>query len=480
MGKLSPQKRRFWFYTMIIALALLVCLIVFKDEFSEFLNFMNSKLSVLNSLIIGAVIAYLINPVEKFFGRVYRKVKNYKTQRFLSIFSAYFFVIGIITLFIIISVPQLVRSVNELPVKLQEFLTIVTTHVKSWYDDFIISDFYKSIVEYTGKELDVNELLDSLMETSLNIDKLLNDITTYVIILVGKLYTGVTDGIVGLVLSIYLIASKDKLKAQAKKITTAIVGTERMDGVLEVVRYTDHAFGGFIQGKLINAVIITILTLIAFMIFGIPYPQLLALIIGVTDIIPIFGPFIGAIPSAFVVLIAAPEKLIPMLLIILIIQQIDGNYIGPKILGESTGLSSLGVFVAIIVMGGYFGLIGMLIGVPTFAVAQYLITKAVDKRLAEKGVSTDIEDYYSDSMAGNYERTAIHQNLFTKIVDPMIRFVKIAVMGIVNFIKKLPKIRKKTSTNTNKKTKIVKKSKLQISESESTSEDNNEQNTNND
>ena len=196
-----------------------------------------------------------------------------------------------------------------------------------------------------------------------------------------NLYTGVSDAFLGIVFSIYLLIAKDRLKAWYKKIIYAICGKEKSGEFLEVLKYTDKTFGGFIQGKLINAVIITILTYIAFWIFNIPYPQLLAVIIGVTDIIPVFGPFIGCIPSAFIVIIAAPEKLIPMLIIILVIQQIDGNYIGPKILGESTGLSALGVFAAIIVMGGYFGIIGMLIGVPTFAVALYLIDKAVDKKL---------------------------------------------------------------------------------------------------
>ena len=183
---------------------------------------------------------------------------------------------------------------------------------------------------------------------------------------------------------------------------------------------------------------------------------MLALIIGVTDIIPIFGPFIGAIPSAFIVLIAAPEKLIPMLLLILIIQQVDGNYIGPKILGESTGLSALGVFVAIIVMGGYFGIIGMLIGVPTFAVAQYWITKRVNKKLIERGLSADLADYYSDSSLTYVEGNALHKNLFTKIVDPIIKFIKFLCLSVAKFFKKLPKVVRKTPV-VNKKEKLVKK-----------------------
>ena len=444
MSKPTLEKKKIIFFTSIAIIALLILIIIFNDEFSDFWNDINKQLSVLNSLVIGAVIAYLINPIEKFFFNCFGKIKNYKTKKFLSIFLTYILSIGMIVLFMVIAVPQVVKSINELPLRLKEFVAVISEKITIWYDEFINSEMYASIVEATGKEIDINKILNSLVETYGDLDALLNSVSEYLIVFFSKLYTGVSDTFIGIIFSIYLLVSRDKLKAQAKKFTTAIVGPERIDGVLDTVRYTDHAFGGFIQGKLVNAVIIFILTFIAFWIVGIPYPQLLALIIGITDIIPVFGPFIGAIPSAFIVLIAEPDKVIIMLLLILVIQQIDGNYIGPKILGESTGLSALGVFVAIIVMGGYFGILGMLIGVPTFAVAQYLITKAVDKRLAEKGITTDLEEYYTDAENLHANENAIHNNLFTKIADPIINFFKKIFIAILNFFKKLPKIRKKS------------------------------------
>ena len=444
MAKWNMQKKRLVFSILLIALALVVVIIIFKDQFSNFVDDVNEKLSVLSSLFIGAIIAYLINPVEKFFFSCYRKIQKHNIRKFLSILSSFVLVIGMIVLFVVISLPQIAKSVGELPARLQEFATAVSEKLTVWYNDFIDSEFYHTIVETTGKEIDINEILASLGETYLNIDTLLNQISTYLVQFVKNLYTGISDTFIGLIFSVYLLAAKDRLKAQAKKLTTAIVGTERIDGVLDTLRYTDHAFGGFIQGKLVNAIIIFVLTFLAFWIFGIPYPQLLALIIGITDIIPVFGPFIGAIPSAFIVLIAAPEKVIPMLLIILIIQQIDGNYIGPKILGESTGLSALGVFVAIIVMGGYFGIIGMLIGVPTFAVAQYLITKAVDKRLVARGASADLDDYYTDPNAAHLNDQGIHNNLFTRMIDAIVDLAKTVFFAVVRFFKKMPKIRKKS------------------------------------
>lgn len=447
MDKPTSPKQKLWISIGLIALALLIIVIIFKDEFSNFLSYINNKLSVLNSLIIGVVLAYLLNPIVRYFNRLYRNIKSIKTQKVLSIFSAYFVVIGFFILFIVICVPQVVKSFNELPIKLKEFLDILTVKLTAWYDSFKLSDFYASFVELTGSDIDINEIINSLMETYVNIDTFLNKVTEYAIVFLGKLYTGISDTFIGIIFSVYVIASKENLKAQAKKITTAICPPKYLDGVFDAVRYTDQSFGGFIQGKLIDAVIISILTFISFWIFDIPYPVLLSIIIGITDIIPIFGPFIGAIPSTFIVLIAAPEKVIIMLLLILIIQQVDGNYIGPKILGESTGLSALGVFASIIIMGGYFGIIGMLIGVPTFAVAQYLITKAVDKKLNERGVSTELDSYYTCTIDASPHE---NKRLFKKIVDPFIKLLKSIIFAIIKFFKNLPKIKKRNKVTESK------------------------------
>ncbi len=446
MSKMTPKRQKILTVTILLALAFLVLAIIFKDKFDVFFDIVSDKISVLNSLMVGAVIAYLLNPIEKFFhNRVFKKTKSYKTKKALSIISTYVFIFGVMTAFVLFTVPQVIESVLDLPGQLKVFGEILVEKVTVWYEAFKQSEYYEALLETIGKdEFNFNDIIDYITKTFIpNVDGLMQKAADYVLLFLSKMYTGITDTFFGLVFSIYLLASKDKLKAQAKKLITAICGEQRADGILEVAGYTDHTFGGFIQGKLVNAVIISILTFLAFWIFGIPYPQLLAIIIGVTDIIPVFGPFIGAIPSAFIVLIAAPEKLIPMLLIILIIQQIDGNYIGPKILGESTGLSALGVFVAIIVMGGYFGIVGMLIGVPTFAVAQYFITRAVDKKLTERGISTDLADYYTDSSSADYEGNAIRKNLFTRIVDPMIKFITTIFSKIVGFFKKMPKIKKK-------------------------------------
>jgi hypothetical protein len=158
----------------------------------------------------------------------------------------------------------------------------------------------------------------------------------------------------------------------------------------------DRSFGGFLEGKLLDSLIIGILAYVIFSIFGIPYALLLASFIGITNVVPIIGPFIGAIPTAFILLLSAPEKVIPFLIIVIILQQIDGNIIGPNILGNNTGVSSLCVMIAIIVMGSLWGLVGMLLGVPLFATILDLTDEFTTSRLQKKGLPSGVENYYSD------------------------------------------------------------------------------------
>lgn len=168
------------------------------------------------------------------------------------------------------------------------------------------------------------------------------------------------------------------------------------DGVISFLSFTDDTFGGFIIGKLLDSLIIGVLTFIILAIFKMPYYQMISVIIGVTNVIPFFGPFIGAIPAVFIIFIADPIKALWFIVIIIIIQQIDGNIIGPKILGQTTGLSSLGVIIAITVMSGLLGVAGMFIGVPLFALIYIGFERILNRRIAEKKASADRNTVYGD------------------------------------------------------------------------------------
>jgi len=204
---------------------------------------------------------------------------------------------------------------------------------------------------------------------------------------------GVMNFIIGIVICIFFINSKEIFASQAKKLIFAVMSEEKADAFLRGAAFTNKTFFGFITGKLIDSLIIGLICFVFMMIFGWPYPVLISVVIGVTNIIPFFGPFIGAIPSALLILTVDPLTCLYFLIFIFILQQIDGNIIGPTILGDSTGLSSFWVMFAIIVGGGLFGFLGMVVSVPLFAVIYAYCCYAVNRRLEKKGLSTDLRDY---------------------------------------------------------------------------------------
>ena len=204
------------------------------------------------------------------------------------------------------------------------------------------------------------------------------------------------DFILGFILSIYILHSKDVFAEQAKKISYGLFSTETANGLLQDVRFVHKTFTGFITGKVIDSFIIGVLCFIGTSILGTPYAALVSVIIGVTNVIPFFGPFLGAIPCSVLIFVVAPMQplhTVYFVIFILLLQQFDGNILGPKILGDSTGLGSFWVIFAITIFGGLFGVPGMIIGVPTFAVIFAMIRRYINKRLTQKGLSVDRADY---------------------------------------------------------------------------------------
>ena len=225
----------------------------------------------------------------------------------------------------------------------------------------------------------------------------------------------------------YILSAKERLKAQTVKVATAVFSPNKARRFFKYVNLCDRIFGGFFIGKIIDSMIIGTITLVALLIFRIPYAPLVSAIVGITNIIPVFGPFIGAIPSAFIIFMDSPQKALLFLVLILLIQQLDGNVIGPRILGNTTGISSLGVIISIIIMGEYCGVIGMLVGVPIFAVVISIVKEIVDNKLKSKNKPTDTAEYYSiDSLEDPHGVHKKHlakmfegiASLFTRIFRP--------------------------------------------------------------
>lgn len=350
---------------------------------------------ILTPFIYGLVMAYLLSPAYNLAVRQCSKVKwprirgKDKTttisKGIASVFTV-LIILGIVFGFLWMIIPQLIESIvniaktlpssierllewiqvkfNQIPQitgPMEQWLGDVTTRFTAWVEEILIPE-YESV----------------LMGISDGLFGILNVIKNFFI---------------GIVICVFFINRKEVFAAQSKKLVLAVLKEESADMFLKGSAFTNKTFSGFITGKIIDSAIIGVICFIFMSIFGWPYAALISIIIGVTNIIPFFGPFIGAIPSALLLLMEDPKICLYFVIFILILQQVDGNIIGPKILGDSTGLPSFWVLFAILVGGGLFGFVGMVVGIPIFAVIYAYICFAVNKRLEKKGMSTDLRDY---------------------------------------------------------------------------------------
>ena len=208
------------------------------------------------------------------------------------------------------------------------------------------------------------------------------------------------DLLVGVIASVYLLATKERCAAYGRKLAYSLFSRENVGLVLRGVRRADSIFSGFVRGKLLDSIIIGILCFVSCSILKFPYTPLVSVFVGVTNIIPFFGPFLGAIPSAFLILLVSPRQALYFCAFVLALQQLDGNVIGPKILGNTTGLSSLWVIIAILVGGSFFGIAGMFVGVPVFACLHCMINFFVDMRLRKKGLPQEFGEYAAGGSHG--------------------------------------------------------------------------------
>lgn len=369
---------------------------------SLFMNFENAK-QLINKLFVvispityGFVIAFLINPVMKFCeNKVFKfwrtsTPRTFKIKRATMVVCAFLVVSLLISVFVAFLVPQIITSYKDLESKMSDYVLSAQAWVVDTFGEN--SNLPPVVLDF----INVEKLVKNINEFINNSYKLLVDVTPYVFQILGNVINELKNALIGIIFSVYFLYSKERLCAQCKRITVALFQEKHVQNIMRVAKMTRENFEGFIVGKIIDSIIIGILTFFVLMIFDMPYYPIIALIVGVTNVIPFFGPFIGAIPSAFIIFIAEPIKAIWFLLIILVIQQLDGNIIGPKILGYSTDLNALGVMVAIVIMSGFFGVVGMVIGVPVFSVLNILFFELVDKRLKLKNKEVAIEAYYGE------------------------------------------------------------------------------------
>ncbi|MCC8196173.1 MAG: AI-2E family transporter [Ruminococcus sp.] len=372
-----------------ITVVLLVVLALFQwDTVSSFFR---NILSVLEPVIWGLVIAFIMNSMVKrteiILGKtVFRKKAHPKISRAIGIAVASIIIIAVIVLVIMAVIPQIISSI---PGIYDGLVNEVYPAVESWITKLL--DDYPSIATTVNNELDnITSYLSSFVS---NLASQLSTLLTSLL----SFANSVKNFILGFFVAIYFLASKEILQMQAKKLIVGIFPERIYHPLFTFTSSTNHALLGFIYGKILDSIIIGCLCAVGMLILNMPYVMIISIIIGITNIIPIFGPFIGAIPSAILVLIAEPRKVIWFVIFILVLQQIDGNIIGPKILGNRIGISSFWVLISIIVCGNLFGIVGMIIGVPLFAVIFDLLSAIVKRNLTRKNMPTETSYY---SMAG--------------------------------------------------------------------------------
>ena len=297
-------------------------------------------------------------------------------------------VLGILIIFVLLDIliPELITSIQgmaaSLPAEVNSFI--------AWSRKTLSGDSKLAEMLGSGLVTFTNYMEQWLqMDVMPQINSYIASITTGVISLVKTLF----NFVIGLVIAIYLLTSKETFIGQGKKIVYAVLPPKVGNHVIKTLRITHSMFGGFISGKILDSAIIGVIAYVGLLLMKMPYSLLVAVIVGVTNIVPFFGPFIGAVPGVILIALAEPIKGLYFLIFVFVLQQVDGNIIGPKILGDSTGLSSFWVVFAILVGGGLFGFMGMLLGVPTFAVIYYLIREIVAYVLRRRRLPEDTVDY---------------------------------------------------------------------------------------
>lgn len=384
---------------IVLTVSVCVCITFYEllKQWRVFLAFFAKLWSAMTPFTIGFVLAFLLSPIMGYIRRgiAYVISKNnskyeyddiYRKSKVPSLVLTMLLFFAIVTGFLWLVIPKIYISLKDLVNSTPQYLA----DAQAWIE----------------KMFSTNEMLEGKLQNALSYiednvysifrDRIMPNLDTVAL----KVSSGVMVGIkailnffVGIIVTIYLLASKDVLKAQAKKLVYWIFSREKGNKILDGVAYANMVFGGFINGKIIDSIIIGILCFVFTSAVGMKYAVLMSVIVGVTNIIPFFGPFIGAVPGALLALMDDPIMLVVFVVWIIVLQQFDGNILGPLILGDSTGLSGIWVLLAILVAGDLFGVAGMILGVPVFACIYAFFAIQLRDGLRKKNLSSDTKDY---------------------------------------------------------------------------------------
>ena len=409
---MKNDKYRTYIYWGVTALTVLLLLVaaVFVVMRWSLVAALGAKIAhILAPVIYGAVFAYLLNPVYNRVQAAVMKLTEKVIAReesrkrlggFLGTLASLFLLVAVVVGLISMLIPQLISSIRGV----METLPSSINNLEIWLEKVLADnpDLEQQVMQHYGAAADYlqNWLTNVVVP---NIYRIIGSVSSGVVLVVQAVF----DILIGLIVMVYLLNMKEKLLAQAKMIIYGVFPLKIANKVIEEGRYVHQVFGGFIIGKLLDSLIIGLICFVLLGFANMPYVLLVSVIVGVTNVIPFFGPFIGAVPSAFLILLSDPMKCLYFLIFVLLLQQFDGNILGPKILGDSTGLSSFWVLFSILLFGGLMGFVGMIIAVPTFAVIYRLVTEFTTWRLGKKALSGNIDEYDRLNYIDETEQTYI-------------------------------------------------------------------------
>ncbi|MDE6184612.1 MAG: AI-2E family transporter, partial [Lachnospiraceae bacterium] len=342
--------------------------------------------------------------------RVSHKQKKY--MRMLSILLTIFIVGLLINGFFSILIPNIVKSIRSISYQFPYYIQNLTTWSAKFLEDN--PDIEKLVIQFldTYSEEFMSYLNNNLVP---QMETLVKQVSLSLISVLKVLW----NFIIGIIISVYVLYSKETFAGQAKKLVFAFFETKTANQFIKDIRFVSDTFIGFISGKIIDSIIIGFICFAGTSIMQIPYALLVSVIVGVTNVIPFFGPYLGAVPSAILILMVNPLKCVYFIIFILILQQVDGNFIGPKILGQSTGLSGFWVIFSITIFGGIMGIPGMIIGVPFFAVLYALARRIINRMLKRRGLPLETDKYknveFIDDNAVFVPQAVDKKNTFFKI-----------------------------------------------------------------
>lgn len=378
----------------LVIIGIAIAFFLFLLNFEMMQGFLGSFIDILTPFIVGFAIAYILNSPLNFFENtifsfVGNREKGAKLRRVLAIITTMLSAVIVLTTLVSIIIPLLSQSVSTLLNNASGYIAQLEGVVKELIIKFNLEDsgFFELFETWEKLTTDFVGFAQQYLPNILNYLPNLFDFSK-------QLTSGISSAIIGIIISIYLLFGKERFGAQVKKLGYAVLKPRTMNKAVDVVRFSHKTFNRYIIGMLIDSLVVCAVSFVVMSLLKMPFPLLLSVIIGVTNLVPFFGPIIGGIIGGVIVVMVEPAKILWFVIFVVVLQQIEGNIIAPRILGGTTGLPAFWVLFAIIVFGGMFGFLGMFLGVPVFSVVYALIREYSEKRLRQKEMPTSTGFYY--------------------------------------------------------------------------------------